>query len=135
MVEINADVGLNFFGLTDVLGYEHSFFAVNPNCVRIQLLAYLLYPSSYSRIDRLVFRPVTLRYLDVIGWILEVVHDWPNNIFVETQKLTQLLLCKVDGVAVLFCKHFVGLLLLNIVHCVFCDNNADPLKVIGLILS
>ena len=98
----------------------------------IQLLAYLLYPTGHSRIDRLILLPVILFYLYVIEWILEIVHDRPDIIFVETQKLIQFLLCKVDGVTILFSQHFVGLLLLKISHYVFCDHYADPHKVIVL---
>ena len=131
-MEINADVCFNFLSLTDVLRYKHHFFSVNPDRMRIQLLAYLLYPTSQSRIDRLILLPVILFYLDVIERVLEVVHDWPDIVFVETQKLIQFLLCKVDGVAILFSQYFVGLLFLEISHYVFCDHYSDPDKVIVL---
>ena len=46
----------------------------------------------------------------------------------------QLLFCIVDGIAILFGQHFVGLLFLKISHFVLCDHSADPHKVMDLIL-
>ena len=133
-MEIKANISFSFLSLSDVLRYKHTLFSMYPNRIAIKLLAHLFYPSGYSRIYRLIFRPVIWFYLYVVEWILEVVHDWSDIVFEETQELIQLLFGKIDSIAILFSQYFVGLLFLKVSHCVFCDHGADPHKVMDLIL-
>ena len=131
-MEVEPDVSLELLTLTDVIGHEHEMIAMDPDSLRVHQLTDLVNTTRYSCIHRLELGPVVDCSFRMVGRRRKVVHIWPHNLLVEAQIGNNLLLSKVDGVAILLSKHFAGLLLLYLCHGVLRDDNADPDKVISL---
>lgn len=131
-MEIKPDVCLYLFDLADVVRHEHVLITVDPNRVRIDECADLVYSASYPPVDRFEFCPVVKSLLEVVARIDKVVHVRSDESFVESQIRRDLLLSEENCIAKLFSKQSFGLLFLSWSHGVLSDDDTDPHKVVGL---